>query len=158
MGQALYARVGPWIERPEKRVVLWLCTLGVRSTAFEELGGFDEEFDLLEVDIDLSMRVHRAGKRLRLLPDVVAFHTGGGTPMLLSHRLLRFYANRWRALGKHRKMRYPWACKSAILLRLCVERLVLRLLGKRLFPDAAVRRDKLQGRDRVIRYCRRNYH
>lgn len=158
LGQAIYARLQKWIERDEKRLCLWLCALAVRRTIFEELDGFDTEFDLLDVDIDLSMRAHRAGYHLQSRADLLAFHTGGGTPMFLSHRLLRFYANRWRTLYKHDKMRYPWACKIAILLRLSTERFVLRSLGKRLFPDAATRRDKLQGRDKIIRYCRRNYH
>ena len=157
LGQAIYARLGRWLELPEKRVCLWLCTLGVRRETFEQLGGFDEKFDLLDVDIDLSMRVHRAGKHLRLLENVRAFHTGGGTPMFLSHRLLRFYANRWRTLVKHDKMRWPKLAKFAILLRLQLELNVLRLLGRRLFPDAEVRRDKLEGRRRIIRYCRAHY-
>ena len=157
LGQALYARLGRFIELPEKRVCLWLCTLGVRRETFEQLGGFDENFDLLEADIDLSMRVHRAGKRLKLLSDVVAFHSGGGTPMSLASRLLRFYANRWRLLVKHRKMRFPRFYKFLILLRLRVELAVLSAAGKTLFPDAAVRRDKLEGRQKIIRYCRQNF-
>lgn len=157
LGQAVYARLQKWIERPEKRVILWLCTLGVRRTAFEALGGFDEGFDLLEADVDLSMRVHRAGWRLQFLPDVVAVHSGGGTPMTLSSRLLRFYANRWRVLAKHGKVALPGVCKLLILLRLRVELAVLRALGAKLFPDPAVRRDKLAGRQRIIRYCRQNF-
>ena len=157
LGQALYARAQKWIERNETRQCLWLCALAVRRTTFEEMGGFDTEFDLLDVDIDLSMRVHRAGKRLISHPDLLAFHTGGGTPMFLSHRLLRFYANRWRTLVKHDKMKSPLFCKIAILLRLQIEFNVLRLAGAKLFPDAAVRRDKLEGRRRIIRYCRARY-
>ncbi len=157
LGQALYARLQRLIERNETRECLWLCALAVRRRAFENLGGFDTDFDLLDVDIDLSMRARRAGYALQSRPDLRAFHTGGGTPMFLSHRLLRFYANRWRTLLKHGKMKSPPAAKFAILLRLQIELLVLRLLGAKLFPDPAVRRDKLEGRRRIIRYCRTRY-
>lgn len=157
LGQAVYARLQRFIEHDEKRECLWLCALAVRATAFEELGGFDTDFDLLDVDIDLSMRVHRSNYHLQARADLLAFHTGGGTPMFLSHRLLRFYANRWRTLSKHGKMKSPQLCKFAILLRLQIELSMLRLLGTRLFPDAAVRRDKIEGRRRIIRYCRTHY-
>lgn len=157
LGQAVYARLQRFIERGETRECLWLCALAVRASAFDELGGFDTDFDLLDVDIDLSMRVHRSNYHLQARDDLLAFHTGGGTPMFLSHRLLRFYANRWRTLRKHGKMKSPQLCKFAILLRLQIELNVLRLLGTRLFPDAAVRRDKLEGRRRIIRYCRTHY-
>lgn len=157
LGQALYARLQKWIERNEERQCLWMCALAVRRSSFETLSGFDEEFDLLDVDIDLSMRAHRAGYQVQSRSDLLAFHTGGGTPMLLSHRLLRFYANRWRTLIKHDKMKSPYLCKVAILLRLQIELNLLRLLGARLFPDPAVRRDKLEGRRRIIRYCRAHY-
>ena len=157
LGQAVYARLQRFIEHSETRQCLWLCALAVRHTAFEQMGGFDTDFDLLDVDIDLSMRVHRSKYHLQARDDLLAFHTGGGTPMFLSHRLLRFYANRWRTLVKHDKMKAPWLVKILILLRLQIEFNILRMAGARLFPDAAVRRDKLEGRRRIIRYCRARY-
>lgn len=158
LGQALYARLQSRIERRETRVCPWLCALAVRRRAFDELGGFDEAFDLLDVDLDLAMRVHRSKWHLKSHSGLLAFHEGGGTPQLVSGRLLRFYANRWRTLRKHGKMRSPRGCRAAILVRLGVELAVLRLLGRRLFPNPAVRRDKLEGRERIIAYCKRHYN
>lgn len=157
LGQALYARFQEPLERREERICLWLCALAVRRAAFEELGGFDEKFDLLDVDIDLSVRVNRSRWSLKLHPNLSAFHQGGGTPMLLSRRLLRFYANRWRLLRKHHKMKSPRLCKAAILLRLRLEFALLRLFGRVLFRDEAVRRDKFEGRQMIIRYCQQHY-
>ena len=158
LGQALYARLQRVIEWRETRICPWLCALAVRRDTFDELGGFDEAFDLLDVDIDLGMRVHRAGLHLKSHHDLLAFHTGGGSPQLVSKRLLRFYANRWRTLRKHGKMKSPRLCRLAILTRLRLELSILRLFGCRLFPDPTVRRDKLEGRERIITYCKRHYN
>jgi N-acetylglucosaminyl-diphospho-decaprenol L-rhamnosyltransferase len=49
-----------------------------RRTAFEAVGGFDEEFFMYCEDVDLGLRVMLAGYRGLYVPKPVAYHVGGG--------------------------------------------------------------------------------
>jgi GT2 family glycosyltransferase len=63
------------------RSVGWLsaaCLL-CRRSAFEAAGGFDEEFFLYFEDIDLCVRLRKAGGRLEFDPAVKVVHEGGST-------------------------------------------------------------------------------
>lgn len=51
------------------------CAL-VRRSAFEAVGGFDEGFFLYFEDVDLCTRLERAGWRLDLVPEALAYHVG----------------------------------------------------------------------------------
>lgn len=157
LGQQFYARHQAFLERGERRVCAWMCGIAIRRTTFEELGGFDEQFDLLDLDLEFGMRVNRSRWKTKIDTNLVIFHTGGGTPMLVSHRLLRFYRNRWLLLRKHHKITYPKFARSIILARLKLEYWLLRISGTFLFPNAEVRQDKLSGRKRLIRHCQENY-
>jgi len=55
--------------------VLWSCNLAVRRAAFEQLGGFDEDF--LEAggeDMEFAWRVARAGLRVQFAPEALVHH------------------------------------------------------------------------------------
>lgn len=54
------------------------CVL-VRKQAFEEVGGFDERFFLYFEDVDLCLRLRRAGWKMRTVPEAKAFHIKGGS-------------------------------------------------------------------------------
>lgn len=57
--------------------VRWLVTacLGVRRSALELLGGFDEHLERPGgEDVDLSFRLKKAGLRLSVCPEAVAYH------------------------------------------------------------------------------------
>lgn len=59
----------------------WLsaaCVL-IRRSAFEAVGGFDENFFLYFEDVDLSRRLRQAGWRLGLVPEAKAYHVKGGS-------------------------------------------------------------------------------
>jgi len=58
---------------------LWFtaaCVL-LRTEAFRAVGGFDEGFFMYFEDVDLCVRLERAGWRLAQEPDAVAHHAGG---------------------------------------------------------------------------------
>ncbi|THG36052.1 glycosyltransferase family 2 protein [Glaciibacter flavus] len=89
IGHALFSGVwpsNPWTARYHRiedydhvRDAGWLsgsCLL-VRRSAFEQIGGFDEEFFMYFEDVDLGYRFGRAGWRNRFLPDAEVTHTGG---------------------------------------------------------------------------------
>lgn len=54
------------------------CLL-VRKSAFEAVGGFDERFFLYFEDVDLSLRLLRAGWKLAEVASAKAFHVKGGS-------------------------------------------------------------------------------
>lgn len=67
----------------------------IRRAVFEQIGGFDEAFFVYLEDLDLSLRVQRAGYRIRYLADAQAEHIGGGTSRQIKARRL-FYSVRSR--------------------------------------------------------------
>lgn len=157
LGQRLYAIYQAAFEKNETRSCLTTCALAVRSAAFTELGGFDEELDWLDVDLSLSMKINRSHWRLKAAPRIVAFHQGGGTPTATAQRVLSFYQNRWPLLRKFDKLKNPPLAKRFIVARLRFEYLVLRLAGTILFRDTDRRLDKIAGRKAIIHYCLENY-
>jgi GT2 family glycosyltransferase len=61
--------------------VQWLngCCLLVRTHAFREIGGFDEQFFLFYEDDDLCLRMRQAGYECLIEPAASALHTGGAS-------------------------------------------------------------------------------
>jgi GT2 family glycosyltransferase len=101
----------------------------IRRPLFESLGGFDERFFVYLEDLDLSLRVRKAGWRSVYLADAQAFHAGGGTSnQVKAHRL--FYSLRSRLLYgfKHFTPWQAWALLGVTLLLEPVSRLALALL------------------------------
>lgn len=84
------------------RDVDWLsgCALAVRREAFVSVGGFDPGYFMYVEDVDLGLRLRRAGWRLRYRPEAeVIHHVGASTgrrrsAMVLAHArsLDRFFA------------------------------------------------------------------
>jgi N-acetylglucosaminyl-diphospho-decaprenol L-rhamnosyltransferase len=88
-GHALFSNVwpsNPWTRRyhaatasDTERDAGWLsgsCVL-VRRAAFDAIGGFDEGFFMYFEDVDLGLRLARAGWRNRFTPAAEVTHTGG---------------------------------------------------------------------------------
>jgi GT2 family glycosyltransferase len=104
-----------------KDISIFTCAMAVRREAFLAAGGFDEEFDWLDLDHDLSMRLRRAGLLLILEPKLLAFHEGGGAPQRTAERVARHHRNRWLLLRKHGKVRHPRLVSSLVAARLLLE-------------------------------------
>lgn len=65
----------------------WLtggCTM-VRREAWEEVGGFDEDFFLYFEDVDLSLRLRANGWRVGVDSSNAAFHLGGSSGIAEAH-------------------------------------------------------------------------
>jgi GT2 family glycosyltransferase/SAM-dependent methyltransferase len=121
-----------------ERLDVFACASAVRRAPFLAVGGFDETFDWLDLDHDLSMRLRRAGYRLAVAGDLVAFHEGGGAPQKRGERVARHYRNRWLLLRKHGKVRWPRCTGAIIGLRLLLELALLaplRLVAPARFAD-----------------------
>lgn len=63
--------------------------MAVSREAWENVGGFDPRFFLYHEDLDLCLRLRRAGWRLRFVPEMVAVHHLGGATG--SNRLSALY-------------------------------------------------------------------
>jgi GT2 family glycosyltransferase len=151
LGQALSARFDRWITDRSGRITVFTCAMAVRKRAFDQLNGFDEAFDWLDLDHDFSMRMSRAGWKIGVASAPRAFHEGGGTPQLASRRVERFYRNRWYLLNKFSRIRFRKLARTVIVARLSIELGVLLLAGKFLFSDRTALRDKIAGRRNLIR-------
>lgn len=85
--EGLYSR-GPdsvrrWVEgrysHPRSVRSLSAACMLLRRRALDEVDGFDERFFLYAEDVDLSLRLRRAGWELRFVPAARARHVGGGS-------------------------------------------------------------------------------
>lgn len=156
LGQGLYAWVPQRPMTPANLCAIAGC-MATRITAYREVGGIDPNFDMLDLDLDYSMRLRRNHWGVVADRAITVFHVGGGTPQLQRKRLLRFYKCRWYLLRKHGSIRNAALARWAILLRLRAEQLILKLMGRYLFPDPEILSDKLIGRQDLITYCSANY-
>ena len=53
--------------------------LMVKRDVFERVGGFDDRYFMYAEDIDLSFKIHQAGRGLYYIPDAQVVHHGGGS-------------------------------------------------------------------------------
>ena len=157
LGQALHAKLSSKKLEHDRLCVITGC-MATRIAAYAEIGGFDPEFQFLDLDVDYSMRLRRKGWKVAIDPAIEVFHVGGGTPLSMRHRVLHFYRSRYRLLCKHGLMLSPRLARAIILTRLTCEEAILRVFGRLLFPNAEIRNDKILGRQELLAYCRANFH
>jgi GT2 family glycosyltransferase len=55
------------------------CALATPAELFRRLGGFDERFFMFAEDVDYCWRSLLAGRDVKVVPDALAFHVGGGS-------------------------------------------------------------------------------
>jgi len=68
--------------------VFWAsgAALAIKKDLFEELGGFDEDFEFHMEEIDLCWRVKRSGQKVMYTPESKVYHLGGGSLAMGSPR------------------------------------------------------------------------
>jgi GT2 family glycosyltransferase len=154
LGQRLHQLLAP-TNQSSGGLCVFTCAMAVRKAAFEELGGFDERFDWLDLDLDFCMRARRAGWGVEHFPELVAFHRGSGAPQRTRERVLRFYRNRWLLLTKFGKIRHPLLVRSLIGLRLAIELLLLVAVGRLVLRAPGEWSDKTAGRVAILKWCLR---
>jgi GT2 family glycosyltransferase len=114
------------------RRVDWLMgsALLLRREALDEVGLFDESFFLYFEEVDLCVRLHRAGWEMRYFPDVtVVHHKGELSGFVPQHRVNEWWRGQHRYWRKHH---------SAVGARVAAFAIGLRYLGAAL--RALVRR------------------
>jgi GT2 family glycosyltransferase len=149
LGQRLDAALP---SRLRLHLCVYSCAMALRRTTFDQLNGFDERFDWLDLDLDLCARAWRTGWRVEQGEDLTAFHEGSGAPQATSARVERFHRNRWRLLRKLGKLRHPRIARSIIGLRTVLELSALISMGPLFARTRAVWLDKLAGRRAVLRW------
>lgn len=148
LGQRLFGTFAT--AQPSSDLVLFSCGIAFRKIAFTAVGGFDEQFDFLDADIDFSMSLRRHGWEIATTENVIAYHTGGGSPQLTARRVTRFYKNRYLLLTKYRKVKCVTCLRSVLLARIMAEYGFLKLAAPWLYANPSVRQDKLNGRRMLI--------
>jgi GT2 family glycosyltransferase len=122
----LLARLPSWRRvKPvgaRARRVEWVtgAALAVRRQAWEETGGLDEEFRFYGQDLDLCLRLGKAGWKVELVPGLRVLHHHGATIGSRSHlELLWTDLLRWarKSRGRGFARRAALALRSGAALR-----------------------------------------
>jgi SAM-dependent methyltransferase len=95
----------------------------IRTELWRQLGGFDERFFMYGEDVDLSLRIHRAGYRCILHPGATIVHYGGRSDPVRADKMVK--VNRARAQVMRKHWRAPAMRAGVVLLDLAVAARVL---------------------------------
>lgn len=133
-------------EAGDTREVFGACGAAcmVRRSAFEDVGGFDDDFFMVYEDVDLSYRLQLRGHRCLYVAEAVVAHAGSATLGLLSPAAV-FYGQRnleWVYVKDT-----PWP----ILLRSLPVHLVYGLVAAAHFTAAGRLRPFLAGKAAAVR-------
>jgi N-acetylglucosaminyl-diphospho-decaprenol L-rhamnosyltransferase len=100
------------VDQPPAAVLL------LRRRTLEEIGLFDEGFWLFYNDVDLSLRMMRAGWKTRYLADAVVVHHIGASTSKFARFLPEYYANRLLYFRKHFGHPAGWWVKLCSVLEI----------------------------------------
>ncbi len=92
--------------------------LCLRKSALDVVGRFDEDLWLFYNDVDLSLRLARAGFATRYLPDVEVLHHEGASTSKFKPFLTVWQENRLRFFRKHHGRAAGWWVKLCVALSL----------------------------------------
>lgn len=104
----------------------------IRREAFEEIGGFDEQFGYYCEDADLCLRLRMAGWDVMALPSITVVHVRGGSSTRIEGYSDRFLQSLARAkcqlLRKHGRGWHVWLYRQICALHALKMMLIYRLL------------------------------
>jgi GT2 family glycosyltransferase len=106
-GSAIHYGQGKWDGGPfnRRREVSFVtgCALLLKREALEKVGLFDERYFMFGEDVDLSIRLVKAGYRLLYLPEAVIWHKVGGSANRKGEDFIYYHMTRNRLLtmSKH---------------------------------------------------------
>lgn len=122
---AVLARVSPTKVEPEpesamdKDQIVGACQF-VRTSAFREVGGYDPAFFMYHEDVDLNIRLRRAGWRVVYLPQAVVVHHLGASSQRRWQSRARMVAalnwSRYHAFTNHEGARVGETLKAFFIL------------------------------------------
>lgn len=88
----------------------------IRGSAYDRVGGFDEEFRLYFEETDLCVRLRRAGYGILFCPDAAAVHAHGASTSQTTMRQVEYYVSYIRFMRKHRGATAARILTSAVAL------------------------------------------
>jgi GT2 family glycosyltransferase len=130
------------------------AALGVRRSAFEEVGGFDESFFMYFEEVDLCMRLRLAGWEVHYVPEAEIVHLGAASTSQLRGEMavehfrstLRFYQRYYH--GAYLRM-WIQIMRTKMRLRILRDAMALALVRE---PTHQLRlRDDLSSWQRALR-------
>jgi N-acetylglucosaminyl-diphospho-decaprenol L-rhamnosyltransferase len=137
-----------WSDHDVECDVSWVngaCMMVPRSV-YAETGGFDDYFFLFAEELDWCLRIWRAGRRVRFLPDAVVVHKLGGTfdPQDW-RRLAMLYQSSLRYYRRH----LGWGSRAGLQIVIRINALVRltilasayglrRITGRQLLPESTL--------------------
>jgi hypothetical protein len=134
------------------------CVALARVDVLREVGTFDDRFFMYYEDVDLSLRIRRAGYDIIAVPDARAWHRISRSGKMPESRsaFLYYYNTRNRLAVMRRHARwYHWIVFTPRFAAwLCVRLAALTVLGRREKRSAILRavRDVVTGRYPVMAY------
>jgi N-acetylglucosaminyl-diphospho-decaprenol L-rhamnosyltransferase len=106
IGHALFANIwknNPWshsykqdrIETNEPRTVGWVsgAFMCIRTSAYTDLGGFDERYFMYFEDVDLCLRAHNKNMSIAYVPSAVIEHSGAHSTQSNKPQMLKAHHN-----------------------------------------------------------------
>lgn len=99
--------------------VFWAsgCALFIRTSVFHEMNGFDEYFFAHQEEVDLCWRIQLAGHTIRVCPQSVVYHVGGGALPYGNPRKVYFnFRNSLVMLTKNYNNAEKWRIPCRMLL------------------------------------------
>ncbi|MBS0156714.1 MAG: glycosyltransferase family 2 protein [Nitrospira sp.] len=122
----------PLLERDEKakevEAISGACLM-IKKSVFEEVGMFSTDYFMYSEDIDLSLKVRRAGLKTYYVPTAVVVHHGGGSTAqgcANTFSSVMMLESRWRFFQKTRSVWYTRSYRLAMFIT-CVVRVGLVL-------------------------------
>lgn len=115
------------------------CALLVRLDVLRAVGGFDEALFAYCEDLDLSLRVRKAGYRVRYVPAATLWHLEGVSHRRAGGQSLRIYLhvrNTLRVLHRHARW-YHWLTLGPVFLVDTVARFIAVSVRDRDLPGVA---------------------
>jgi GT2 family glycosyltransferase len=134
----------------KRNIMPYSCSVSFRNQSLKEMDYFDQQqFPVLDADLDLSMRIHRSKWKLLFNEQIILSHSGGNSYKINYKRVLLFYKSRWKLLRKHNLIKFPHLTKTLIQARLNVELFILTVLCFVKWNDPQIR-EKKNGRKIIL--------
>jgi GT2 family glycosyltransferase len=125
------------VKPREVEAISGACLM-VKRTAFEQVGGFSEDYFMYAEDIDLSYKIRKAGYKNYYVPNVSVVHHGGSSsdkgPTAFSAVMMPEAT--WRFFRKTRGRMYGFGFKLGMLIS-AVSRLILLALVSPIWLNAS---------------------